>query len=184
MDAFMLGYFDYFPEKATTELRTAIFSDESSDSLIPCGTYVFAEFFCTDIECNCQRVLVKVYYVKLETDRPEEVATISYTWCPKNVDDAWSFVNAKMPNPFLDPFHRQASYALELLDFWRNMVARDPAYIARVQRHYHELRSAFNSSQAARRISTEARPSPVLTKRERRLRRRKLEQWKRGRSSR
>ena len=35
----MLGYFDVFPEKRTTELRTAVFTDGSADDSLPDGTF-------------------------------------------------------------------------------------------------------------------------------------------------
>ena len=122
----MLSYFDFFPEKAKTELRTATFAGESRDSLIPAGTYLFTEYYCTDLACDCERLLVKVMRVHSEDALLEDVATINYTWNERPGNE-WSIVTADMPNPFLDPLHRQAKYAEELLDFWCVMIARDPA---------------------------------------------------------
>ncbi|MEO8494643.1 MAG: hypothetical protein ABI614_06210 [Planctomycetota bacterium] len=187
----MLSYFDYFPEKSKTELRTARFEEVSDDDPFPNGTYLFTEYFCTDPECDCQRVLVKVLRVAPEGTRPEEVATIGYTWC-EHKDNVWKFVDAGLPNPLLDPFHPQARYAEDLMEFWHDMVQRDTAYAARLQRHYRELRSAHSRpsgrSGTSSRISTaklpKARATTTLTKRERRERTRKLEQVKRLRKSR
>ena len=136
----MLGYYDIFPEKTETELRTATFVGESPDNSIPAGTYVFTEYYCPDPGCDCQRVLVKVLRVTSPSARPDEVATISYTWNeqPRGV---WAVLYPEMPNPFLDPFHRQAGYADELQDFWLSMVKHDRSYLERLKRHYRELRA-------------------------------------------
>jgi hypothetical protein len=142
----MLGYFDVFPEKRTTELRTATFTDSNADDLLPDGMFVFTEYFCTDLTCDCQRVLVKVFRARSEDAPPEEVATISYSWNP-SADETWEHLNADLPNPFLDPLHQQAPFASELLDFWRTMIKRDRAYATRLQRHYGEIRAEIGTTQ-------------------------------------
>ena len=175
----MHGYFHVFPEKAKTELRTATFVDANGDDLPPDGQYIFDEYFCTDLNCNCQRVLVKVFRVRSEDSPPSEVATISYSWNP-NSDETWTSVNSGVANPFLDPFHRQASYAAELLDFWRMMVTRDRAYAARLERHYDEIRAEIGRSgddwEGSRSPGSDAAKTPFrpLTKRERKARDRRL----------
>ena len=112
----VIGYFEAFPQKTKTELRTAILPE--GGETIPVGAFLFMEYFCTDLSCNCERVIIKVLHAKSESDQhPREVATISYTWSPGE-DEVWLKTNAEFSNPFLDPFHKQASYADELLEFW------------------------------------------------------------------
>ena len=55
--------------------------------------------------------------------------------------------NEGFPNPFLDPFHKQASYADELLEFWSDMVENDSAYAQRLESHYRELREKRGTSE-------------------------------------
>ena len=142
----LTGYFDVFPDKTRTELRTAQFTrDNGTLDVLVGGTFVFTEYFCTDLACQCQRVLVKVFRAASEDACPEEVATFSYSWNPGG-DTIWSEVNSEMPNPFLDPFHRQAPYAEELLEFWTEMIARDKPYALRLQRHYDEIRAEVGTS--------------------------------------
>jgi hypothetical protein len=141
----VIGYFETFPQKSQSELRTVTFP-EDIDS-IPAGIYLFAEYFCTDLNCNCQRVIIKVLNPKSESDRnPREVATISYTWSIGE-DEVWRNTNSEFANPFLDPFHPQASFADELLEFWSDMVARDRAYAQRLVAHYQELRAKKGKSE-------------------------------------
>lgn len=173
----MIGYFDVFPEKRTTELRTVTFSDEPADALLPNGLFIFTEYFCTNLECDCQRVIVKVYFVRSLSAPPDEVATISYSWNPSS-DAMGKTPTAGLPNPFLDPLHYQAPCAPELTDFWSEMIKRDKAYASRLERHYHEIRAAIGqpgeqwsggglSSPAARKKSLRPPTKPKRTSRKR-----------------
>lgn len=141
----VIGYFEAFPQKTKTELRTAILPE--GGETIPVGAFLFMEYFCTDLSCNCERVIIKVLHAKSESDQhPREVATISYTWS-LGEDEVWLKTNAEFSNPFLDPFHKQASYADELLEFWADMVENDKAYAQRLKTHYRELREKRGKSE-------------------------------------
>ena len=134
----VIGYFEAFPQKSRTELREATFPEGIGE--IPAGVFVFMEYYCIDLSCHCERVMIKVLHVKSRMDEsPREVSTFGYTWndC---ADEIWRETNADLPNPLLDPFHHQESYALELLEFWSEMVANDTVYAERLQKHYRELR--------------------------------------------
>ena len=175
----MQGYFDIFPEKRRTELRTATFENGNADDPLSDGTFIFTEYFCTDPKCDCQRVLVKVFHARSEDAHPDEVATISYSWNPSS-DGIWKIVSSDVPNPFLDPLHRQVSFASELLEFWSTMIEHDKAYALRIQRHYDEIRAEIGQTEEKwdRRHSTnhEAHKSSArpLTKRDRKARKRRL----------
>ena len=135
----LLGYFDVFPEKCDSEMRVAYVLDD--DMRMPPGSYVFTEYYCPDLSCDCKRVLIKVLHISGPEAKPKDVATISYTW-----DQAgyWLWMGRKddEANPFLDPLHPQASCATELLEFWREMLRKDRKYARRLRTHYDELRRA------------------------------------------
>ena len=176
----MLGYFDVFPEKMQTEIRTAIIPNDAAETPFPSGTYLFTEFFCTDPKCDCQRVLVKVLRAESRHDtRPEEVATISYSWDPDG-EQSMELLDPEMPNPFLDPFHRQAPYAQELLDFWSGMIAYDEEYASRIERHYHEIRAEVGqpagewARQRSSHVATSKRPGRPLARHNRRVRKKRV----------
>jgi len=178
----MLGYFDIFPDKAKTELRSAILSPSRMGDVDPLdGTYIFTEYFCTDLDCDCKQVLVKVFRVEPNDDPPEDVATISHCWGPHS-DSTWALLNSALPSPFLDPFHPQALYASQLLDFWSHMVKRDKAYASRLRRHYGEIRAEAGKggkgSQPRARLSTSSKTQKslgrLLTKQDRKTRRKRL----------
>lgn len=138
----MLGYFDVFPAKRETELRTARFENCESGSWEARGIFLFTEFFCTDPKCNCQQVLIKVLCAVSDGVAIDEVATISACWGSSDDDSfIWQKLKSNFPDPFLDPMHPQASYADEVLDFWNSMIERDDLYAARIKRHYDEIRA-------------------------------------------
>jgi len=179
------GYFDVFPEKAGTELRTATFEEGRTGDPLAGGMFIFTEYFCTDLDCDCQRVLVKVLRATSEDTAPEEVATISYTW-NSGSDDSWRAVNLEVPNPFLDPLHRQAHYAGELLDFWSTMIERDKDYALRLQRHYDEIRSRIGETdewgeqpRGIERHSHKPPPGP-MSRRQRNAQKRRLARARKG----
>jgi hypothetical protein len=172
----VIGYFEAFPKKSQTELRNAVFMEGLGK--IPPGVFVFKEYFCTDLSCNCERVLIKVLYLRSESDlRPREVATISYTWS-RGTDEVWRKTNAEFSNPFLDPFHHQSRYAQELLEFWSDMVETDGAYAQRLQAHYRELRQKLGKSE---RHATAFDPSAFDAPMNREERRRRKSQGKHAR---
>lgn len=170
------GYFQRFPEKIKTELQVVGVPESGFPGFqLPPGVFHFFEFFCTERGCDCQRLLVKVIRRNSDADQPREFATISYTW-NKTAKREWAEVNQGMPNPFLDPLHRQHPSAEEFLRFWEIMVQEDAAYRARLIRHYHELRESCGCKVP--------QPALVLSKQDRRERQRKLEQFNRQRKAR
>lgn len=152
----MYGYFEVFPAKLETELRTLYVTDES-DFDFPTGAYFFSEFYCANVSCDCQRVLIKVLHAPDPSSQPQEVATISYSW--NDAPDAiWKKVIDENENPFLDPFHYQADFAADLMDFWYQMICFDQRYLERLKRHYAELRLFFASRDHA-----DARPAVAVS---------------------
>ena len=178
----MLGYFDHFKEKISTELRTTTFLNggNARDS-VPEGKFLFTEYFCTDPKCNCERVLVKILRYISDDAIPEDVATIGYTWNESN-DELWTPITPEIPNPYLDPLHPRARYANALLSFWSDMVKHDQNYSNRIQRHYRELRAACphpNSETAYSFFKGSSIKAPHLLTKDERARRRKLKKVKR-----
>lgn len=113
-------FFDYyFPEVAKAETRSLHIVEDLNG--LPPGEYGFVESYCTDPKCDCRRVLLHVL-------RPEEgmVAVVSYGFDP----------GAPMRGPFLDPLHPRPAYGEALLKAVREVLLADPAYLARLERHY------------------------------------------------
>ncbi|TVQ04917.1 MAG: hypothetical protein EA381_00020 [Planctomycetaceae bacterium] len=191
----MIPYFEKFPEKRSTELRTTRFLEGNENASIPCGTYVFTEYYCGDLTCNCQRVLIKVLRVadpeywpeEVATAPPKEIATISFTWSDE-LDEGWEDILEDVDNPFLDPFHFQDRCAEAMMDFWYDMYQNDSDYADRLQRHYWELRHLSGTAgtpQGAdlRFIATSEEKAEEMRKRRRLLQRRNVKPKSRRKGS-
>ena len=96
---------------------------------IPPGEYGLIEFYCPDPACDCRRVILNV----AEERHPERfLASISYGF---DRDDPEA-------GPYLDPLNEQSPYAFALFDLVCELVLSDPAYLARLERHYRLMKQA------------------------------------------
>jgi hypothetical protein len=121
----------YFPEVAEKETR---FLSIDEGPGIPAGQYAFIEAYCTDPDCDCERVMLNV----TEKDRGV-VATISYGFNPAKTREWFDG-----PNPFLDPLNPQSEYAEELLKLVQEIVL-DEEYEERLKRHYRMVKEAVRT---------------------------------------
>jgi hypothetical protein len=112
----------------------------------------------------------------------ESVATISDTW-NEAPDDSWKGIISGVSNPFLDPLHRQAGYATELMRFEHDMVCHDPNYADRLKKYYAQLRRIHGQSERSR--LHEESPGPTVdaavSDKERRSRKLRLRQLRKTR---
>jgi hypothetical protein len=131
-------FHDLFPEIAERESRSLHIRDVGDEGEIPAGNYLFLEQYCTDPDCDCQRVLLSVTEPRLGI-----VATISYGFNPSQfpwfVDDL---------EPFLEPLNPQSQFAEELLAIFKEIVL-DKEYDERLKRHYRLVKSAVCSPRAS-----------------------------------
>jgi hypothetical protein len=109
----------------------------TDDGPLPAGDYGFLEHYCNDPQCDCRRVLLRV----TSAEPPHTVlATINYGW------EKSEFYTRRMHGDkqagqditaaSLDPLHSQSKYAGYLLTFFQQEMITDPAYVARLARHY------------------------------------------------
>ena len=117
----MSDFFHAFPKLADSELRNFIVPP-GTDSSLPADRYAFIELYCNDKGCDCRRVTIAVF---AERQR-KYVAHLNLGF---DSSDA-------MAGPFLDPLNPQAPYAQDLLTMLTDMINDDPAYLARLHRHY------------------------------------------------
>lgn len=117
----MSDFFQAFPKLAGSELRNFIVPP-GADSPFPEDRYAYVECYCNDKGCDCRRVTIAVF---AERQR-KHIAHINLGF---DSGDA-------MAGPFLDPLNPQAPYAKDLLTAFTDMINADPAYLARLHRHY------------------------------------------------
>lgn len=115
------------PDLAAREIRILTLFDPQGG--IPVGSYGLVESYCPDPDCDCQRVMLNV----VEEKRPTEyLASIGYGF-DRDGEDA---------GPYLDPLNRQCRYAGDLMRLVEELVLSDPAYVARLERHYALVKRA------------------------------------------
>jgi hypothetical protein len=118
-----------FPQQAPAETR--VLTTFSCDGL-PDDTYGLLESYCTDPSCDCRRVMLHV----AARHQGTILAAISYGFDR----------DAPHAGPFLDPLNPQSAYAGTLLELVQEVLA-DPAYTARLEAHYAQVkRSVWTSA--------------------------------------
>jgi len=125
-----------FPELAFDECRFIIVQKPAGGvkESVPAAMYGLIEFYCSDRNCDCRRVTLQVAAMPA----PQPLVTISYGF---DRDDA-------MAGPFIDPLHRCCSYGNELLALVEEQALADPEYVARLERHYYQMKAATGSNPA------------------------------------
>jgi hypothetical protein len=131
-------FYDLFPEIAERESRSLHVRDDGEEGDLPAGNYLFLELYCTDPDCDCQRVLLSVTERRLGI-----VATISYGFNPAQFPGFFDDLE-----PFLEPLNHQSQFAEELLAMFKEIVL-DDEYEERLKRHYHLVKSAVQSPRAS-----------------------------------
>lgn len=123
---FLIPFVTLFPEQAKTETRTLMFRNHPD---LPDDNYGLIELYCSDPKCNCRRVMLNIH-----GERQGHLATISYAF---DRDD-------EMAGPFLDPLNPQSQFATMLLSLV-TQVLENPAYVARLEAHYYQVKGITTS---------------------------------------
>ena len=137
----MVPFIKLFPEQGEKEIRTITLQNYPG---IPSGEYGLLEFYCTDFTCDCRRLTLNVFQEEGREFRM--LATISYGFDR----------DAEMAGPFLDPLNVQSEYSEAFLELVDEVLEKDTAYVARLQRHYDQVKHTIeNPPKAMRRLLAE-----------------------------
>lgn len=119
----MAPFDELFPDLARQETRSIAVMQH--DGLLP-GSYLLREAYCVEPRCDCRRVLLQIWHV----ERKRQVATLNYAFEPPEppFEDEGQL--------FIDPINPQSNLSDALLAFVEGMLANDPAYRDRLERHY------------------------------------------------
>ena len=132
-----ISFLELLPEIAEKETRRVTIRN---DPHVPDGEYAFMDAHCGDKTCDCRRVFINVVQIDPHY-QAHNVATISYGWESFAFYRKWS---GGMPNdmlmefkgPCLDAFQKQSVHAPFFLDFFKNNILTDAAYVNRLKKHY------------------------------------------------
>jgi len=117
---------------------------------LPSDEYIYLEFYCDDLDCDCRRVFLQV----ISKGQPGKVfASIGYGWekesfyrkrMPWDPDEAKGTVRGE-----LDPLNEQSEFAQDFLELFRRVVLDEP-YRLRLRRHYRLFREELARRQAGK----------------------------------
>lgn len=159
----MIAFHSVLPDIAQREVRCILLGPPPSGSPysgLPAGEYVFIEFYCEDLNCDCRRVFLQV----IAPEQPKQVlASINYGW------ESEAFYRQSIPwepqapleivQGSLDTLNTQSEHAADLLALFQQQVLNEP-YRLRLQRHFQMCRDEL------RRRAEQTPPStPTLTSR-------------------
>jgi hypothetical protein len=147
----MTPFHSLFPELAQREVRCVHLGaapDGAPESDLPSDEYIYLEFYCDDLDCDCRRVFLQV----ISKGQPGKVfASIGYGWekesfyrkrMPWDPDEAKGTVRGE-----LDPLNEQSEFAQDFLELFRRVVLDEP-YRLRLRRHYRLSREELARRQA------------------------------------
>ncbi len=124
---FLAPFVTLFPEQGEQETRVI---NTYRHVILPDDEYALVESYCTDPQCDCRRVMLTVLPKRQATRGI--MASISFSFDPKK----------RMAVPFLDPVNPQSEYAETFLELVTGILENDPAYVARLERHYQQVKTA------------------------------------------
>ncbi|MCW5551890.1 MAG: DUF1186 domain-containing protein [Verrucomicrobiae bacterium] len=158
----MIALHSCFPELAARETRCLHVL--TPDGPLPPGEYGFLEHYCEQPDCDCRRVLLRVTSAK----SPHTVlATINCGWESAGFYTRWMHgdeqAGREITAASLDPLHPQSKYADYLLDFVQKELITDPAYVARLARHYDLFKQALRNRPPTEPPATLSTPAPQMT---------------------
>jgi len=141
---------EYFPEMADRETRSITVPPGSQVGL-PAGNYGFLEMYCDERGCDCRRVF---FYVMSSFCKKVE-AVVAWGWEDLDFYAKWMgdddlVFAAEVKGPILNPGSPSTELAPALLELVRNVLLRDPEYVARIKRHYRMFKERIEGRRKAR----------------------------------
>lgn len=144
----MVPFFKFAGDRALDEMRTITVMSGGS---LPSGSYGFLELYCDEPGCDCRRVIFQV----LRPESGKKIwATISFGWETAEYYRNWSRTPERaeeMASSILEPFGAQTKYSEEILRLFQEYLQADAAYVARLKRHYAEVKRMCDPKQRGRR---------------------------------
>jgi hypothetical protein len=141
----MIAFFSKCLETASRECRTVTVPEDRRD--LPAGHYVFHEFYCGDLNCDCRRIIVRIHHSH-DTHLTRPLATISYGWESPAFYEKWSMsgdpaIGRELASVTLDPISPQSQHAEALRDLFEWALKDDPDLARRFNQHYLQMRETI-----------------------------------------
>jgi len=150
-------FYDLFPALAERETRCITVMDPMAAELPP-GNYYFHEMFCNEQGCDCRRVF---WYV-VSSVRKDVETVIAWGWEKPDFYAKWlsnAAPNdvAELKGPILNMGSPHTAHAPAILEMAREVLLRDPDYVARIKRHYGLFRDKVDEKGEGKRKRSKGR---------------------------
>jgi hypothetical protein len=134
----MVPFYTVARDRAIEETRSITVS---GGGRLPPDSYGFIEFYCNDPACDCRRVIFQVWR---QSTGSKVWATITYGWETAEYYAKWSHwgmgpMAREMAGSTLEQISPQTELSAAILQLFREVLQSDPAYVARLKRHYQEM---------------------------------------------
>ena len=162
----MIPFHSLLPEVAQREVRCLHLEaspDSTAELELPADEYLYVEYYCDDLDCDCRRVLIEI----IAANQPNKIfATISYGWekekfyrkrIPWDPESAKGTVRGE-----LDPLNEQSEFAEDFLELFKQFVLDEP-YRLRLRRHYQMFREELARRGAPDESGTDCGPQTAAT---------------------
>ncbi len=150
-------FHDLFPDLAERETRCVI-ALERMEGELPQGEYYFHEMFCNEKGCDCRRVF---WYV-VSSVRKDVETVIAWGWEEPAYYAKWLSSPdphdvAELKGPILNMGSPHTAHAPAILEMARDLLLRDPDYVARIKRHYGLFRGKVDGKGEGKRKRSKGR---------------------------
>lgn len=144
-------FHDLFPELAERETRCITVMD-NADTGLPRGQYFFHEMYCNEEGCDCRRV----FFFVVSSVRKDVETVIAWGWEKPDFYAEWlpsadPHAVAEHKGPMLNMGSPHTAQAPAILEIARELLLRDPDYVARVKRHYDLFRGKIDGKGSGKR---------------------------------
>lgn len=143
----MIAFSHLFPEIGPKETRVIIIPEGIAE--LKAGRYVFLEYYCDDLSCDCRRAILTV----VEESQPGVgLASINFGWESEEFYTRWMHgdreAGREIKNASLDPLNPMAPCASALLDLFQTVLMKDANYVRRLETHYSMLKGVLRATKA------------------------------------
>ncbi len=148
-------FVEKFPELGWKETRSATVFPSNSYEL-PADEYGLIEAYCSDKNCDCQRVFLNIASRK----KQEIIAVVTYGWETEAFYQKWfgggdsemsRMAVKEMVGLGLNFGSPQSKYAKAALKLVEN-VLQDPYYVERIKRHYKMFKEAVDGTPKPKKV--------------------------------
>jgi hypothetical protein len=139
-----LHFKELFPEIDRQETR--FITSPEGDPDFPADQYGLLEMYCTDIDCDCRRVMLSI----VSSKSGKHHCTINFGWEPRSYYEQWMGSREKeviddLKGPCRNMLGPDSELSDMILEMVENTALKDKKYVERLERHYKMFKDKINA---------------------------------------